>query len=145
MKAIAHYASLGLLAVGAGAASAHHSYAAFDMSKSVQVTGVVKEWHWTNPHSFIVLSVTDSAGHHVDAILEANGPGYLARQGWKRDSLQKGDKITATIHPMLAGTLGGDLMAVKLPSGQVLSAELAGPRPVQAQPEAAAEEKKNEK
>jgi len=149
MKAIVCYTSLGLLALSADAALAHHSYAAFDMTKSQTISGVVKEWHWTNPHSFIVLSVTDAPGHTVDAILESNGPGYLARQGWKRDSLQLGDKITATIHPMRGGTPGGDLMSVTLPSGQVLSAEVVGPRPVAAEAaadgKAAAEGSKSEK
>jgi Family of unknown function (DUF6152) len=145
MKSLAACATGGLLALGVQVASAHHSYSSFDMTKSIKVTGVVKEFHWTNPHSFIVLEVTDSAGHPVDAILEANGPGYLVRQGWKRESVRPGDKITATVHPMRDGSAGGDLMDVTLPSGQVLSAEVTGPRPIQGVPNPTAGENKNEK
>jgi hypothetical protein len=112
------------------------------MAKSIKVNGVVKEFHWTNPHSFIVLEVTDPNGHMVEETLESNGPGYLTRQGWKRESLLPGDKITATIHPLRDGTPGGDLMDVTLPSGKVLSAEVVGPRPIQAQPDPTTEENK---
>ena len=145
MKALVACASAGLLALGAQAVSAHHSYSSFDMAKSMKVSGVVKEFHWTNPHSFIVLAVTDSAGNTIEEVLEANGPGYLARQGWKRESVQPGDKITATVHPMRDGTPGGDLMDVTLPSGKVLSTEITGPRPIQVQPDPAADEGKNAK
>lgn len=132
MKASKSVVALGLLVAGAGSIEAHHSYAAFDLDKTVQVTGVVKEWRWVNPHSYVVLTVEGADGTATDAVLEANGPGYLARQGWKRDSMKAGDKITAMIHPMRAGTPGGDLVSVTLPSGQVLSAAIIGPRPVQA-------------
>jgi Family of unknown function (DUF6152) len=147
MKAAVVGASLGLVAMVIQVASAHHSYSSFDMGKVVKVSGVVREWHWTNPHSFVVLATKDSAGHSVNAVLEANGPGYLARQGWKRESIHPGDKITATLHPMRSGTPGGTLIAVTLPNGQELSAEIVGPRPVQAQTQdkAAAEENKNAK
>jgi len=141
MKAFVIGAGVGLMALGGGLASAHHSYSSFDMAKTIKLNGVVKEWHWTNPHSFIVLQVTDAAGHTSDATLETNGPGYLARQGWKRESLHEGDKISATIHPMRDGSPGGNLQGVTLPNGQVLSAELVGPKPVQAE----AEESKNGK
>jgi Family of unknown function (DUF6152) len=135
MKSVVACATGSLLALSAQIASAHHSYASFDMAKSITIVGVVKEFHWTNPHSFIVLAVTDSAGHVIEETFEANGPGYLVRQGWKRESLQPGDKITATIHPLRNGTPGGDLVDVTLPNGKVLSAAVVGPRPVQAQPD----------
>jgi hypothetical protein len=145
MKALVACAIGGLMALGAQGASAHHSYASFDMNKTMKVSGVVKEFHWTNPHSFIVLVVTDSAGRTNEEILEANGPGYLARQGWKRESIKPGDKITATVHPLRDGSPGGDLMDVTLPSGKVLSAEVVGPRPIQVQPDPTADENKNAK
>jgi len=143
MKAVIVFTSLGLAAICPQVASAHHSYASFDMSKSVKLTGVVKEFHWTNPHSFIVLSTTNAAGQLIEVTLETNGPGYLVRQGWKRDSVQSGDKISATVHPMHDGTPGGSLMSVTLPNGKELSAEVTGPRPVEAASPAG--ENKNDK
>jgi len=41
---------------------AHHSGAGVDRTKTVTITGVVKEFRWTNPHSWIDLEVTDAKG-----------------------------------------------------------------------------------
>lgn len=117
-----------------GVAYAHHSFVSFDMKKTVQFTGVVREFNWTNPHSYIMLETVDSNGRTVDATLEANGPGYLVRQGWKRDTLQPGDKITVMLHPMRDGSPGGDLVGVTLASGRHLSAEPKLPGSSQNQP-----------
>lgn len=125
-KLVGFGASLLLLS---GMASAHHSFSAFDMSKTAQMSGTVKEWQWVNPHCFLTLEATDASGKTVTAIFETNGPGYLVRQGWKRDSLRTGDKITVSMHPMRDGSPGGNLTGVMLPNGQTLSAEVAGPKP----------------
>jgi hypothetical protein len=105
-------------------ALAHHSYAMFDMKKKVDVRGTVKEFHWTNPHSVLVLVSQDAAGAAVPVFIEMNGPGYLVRNGWKRESLKPGDAVTATIHPMLDGSPGGDLVKIVLPDGHELSADI---------------------
>ena len=34
-------------------AVAHHSFAMFDASKTITLQGSIKEFHWTNPHSWI--------------------------------------------------------------------------------------------
>ena len=117
------YATLASLTVGASA-WAHHSFSAFDMTKDVEVQGTVKEFRWTNPHSFLVLAGKDSAGKAADVRIEMNGPGYLVRNGWKRESLKSGDQIKATVHPLRDGTLGGDLVKVVFPDGRELSAAI---------------------
>lgn len=118
-----------VLAVAASAspALAHHSAAMFDMSKSVELKGAVKEWHWTNPHSWLVMEARDASGKTTTVSIEANGPGYLARTGWKRESLKPGDAVTATINPLKDGSPGGNLVKVAMADGRELSA-----RPVRA-------------
>jgi hypothetical protein len=108
----------------AAPALAHHSYAMFDMKKEIEVRGTVKEFHWTNPHSLLVLVSSDGTGGATSVFIEMNGPGYLVRNGWKRESLKPGDAVTATIHPMLDGSPGGDLVKVVLPDGHELSAAI---------------------
>jgi len=53
--------ALGFISAGAvgGAipAAAHHSFALFDMTKSVMLEGTVKRFEWTNPPSWIFLDV----------------------------------------------------------------------------------------
>ena len=43
-------------------ALAHHSFAMFDQTKELTLVGTVREFQWTNPHSWIQLTVRDSAG-----------------------------------------------------------------------------------
>lgn len=122
----ARRAAYGLLASVAVSASAlaHHSFSAFDMAKEVDVQGVVKEFRWTNPHSFLVLNGKDAAGKPAEVRVEMNGPGYLVRNGWKRESLKPGDAVTVTVHPLRDGSLGGDLVKVVFADGRTLSAAI---------------------
>ena len=60
-------------------ASAHHSFAAFDTTKQFTLTGVVKDFQWTNPHCWLYLTVTNGDGHPEDWQLEALSPNVLER------------------------------------------------------------------
>jgi Family of unknown function (DUF6152) len=93
-------------------ASAHHSFAMFDAEKAVQLEGTVKEFQWTNPHSWILMMVNNEQW-----AIEMGAPGGLARQGWVPKTLTPGMKVTAIIHPLKDGTHGGQFMAVTLPDG----------------------------
>src|SRR5262249_3631555 len=62
-------------------AVAHHSFAMFDASKTVTLQGTVKEFHWTNPHSWIFLTVAGE-GQPAEWPIELGSPAGLMRQGW---------------------------------------------------------------
>jgi hypothetical protein len=102
---------------------AHHSYAMFDLEKTVVHEGVVKRFLWTNPHSLLIVTVTDADGVEHDYNYEANGPGYLARNGWKRQTVRPGDRVTIVSNPLMDGSPGGNLVALTLPDGTTLSAQ----------------------
>src|SRR5436190_770360 len=85
----------------------HHSFAAFDMEKANTLSGVVKEFQWRNPHSWIQLMVTDASGNDVEWSIETGSPSSLSRQGWKPKALKAGDRITITMHPLRDGRPGG--------------------------------------
>ena len=106
------------LAAGAlsGPAQAHHSFAMFDQTRQVTVTGTVKEFQWTNPHAFI--EVIDASGKLWS--VELNSPNNLIRQGWKRTAMKPGDKVSVIINPLRDGAAGGLFDAVTLPDGTVL-------------------------
>jgi len=114
--------SLCFVAVAAFAAPAfaHHSFAMFDADKSVTMTGVVKEFEWTNPHVWLRVMVNDNAGMPRQWALEMGAPGQQSRIGWKPDSVKPGDKVTVTIHPLKDGSRGGQFMSAVLPDGQRL-------------------------
>src|SRR5262245_46490736 len=81
------------LAVSAPAL-AHHSTAAFDMEKTIEITGTIEDFQWTNPHTWTNVKVEgsgDSAGIYG---LEGMSPNYLGRNGWTKSTLKPGDKVT---------------------------------------------------
>ena len=76
-------------------ALAHHSFAMFDSDKTLTMTGTVKEFEWTNPHSWLRVMVEDQAsGKTLQWALEMGAPAQQARVGWKPDSVKPGDKVT---------------------------------------------------
>jgi Family of unknown function (DUF6152) len=115
-----------LTALVAGPSVAHHSASMFDMQKRVEVQGTVKDFRWTNPHSWLVLTATDEANKGAEYNIEMNGPGYLVRNGWKRESLKPGDTVTVTINPLRDGSPGGNLVKVLTADGKELSAQVGG-------------------
>jgi len=90
-----------------GMAVAHHSFAMFDQEHPQEVTGVVKEYKYTSPHSFIVLDIKDKDGKTEAWNLEGGSPSALARDGWTSKSLKPGDELRLTIEPLRSGAPGG--------------------------------------
>src|SRR5215510_12918896 len=101
-------------------AKAHHSFAMFDAEKTIAIEGTVKEFQWTNPHSWIHLTVPDSEGKPVLWSIELGAPTGLARQGWVPKTLTPGMKIKLLIHPLRDGYTGGQFLHVTLPDGRQL-------------------------
>ena len=113
--------SLATIAVGIFVvpASAHHSFAMFDATKEVTMSGTVKEFEWTNPHSWLRVMVNDQkTGKPVLWALELSSPARLTTMGMHADSVKAGDVVSVTFHPMKDGTRGGQFMAAKLPNGK---------------------------
>lgn len=103
-----------------GFADAHHSFAIFDHTRQVSLTGTVKVFEWTNPHSWIILTVPGKAGAEESWTITALSPNLLERHGWKKTTLKPGDKITVLIYPLRDGKAGGNLISVTLPDGRVM-------------------------
>jgi hypothetical protein len=101
-------------------ASAHHSTANFDYTKTVVLSGTVKQFQWTNPHSFIQVVVPDSKGEGVEWSIESGSPALERRLGWKPDMIKPGDKVSVTIAPVRSGGPSGTLRQITLPNGTVL-------------------------
>lgn len=131
------HALLGLAAalIAAGPALAHHSFAMFDRQKEITLKGTVKEFQWTNPHSFIQIEAPDEKGAIVSYSIEMNSPNNLTRQGWKSSALKPGDKVTVVMNPLRDGSRGGLFVSVVLPDGKVLGDPTRAPG-FQASPQA---------
>lgn len=101
-KIIACAAALAAAAL-CSVASAHHSGAMFDDDKEVSLNGVVKEFQYTNPHSWLIVDVADASGKVTSWGFEAEGPSTLLRAGIKRSDFAPGTKVSITGHPMKDG------------------------------------------
>jgi hypothetical protein len=97
---------------------AHHSTAMFDFTKTVTLEGTIKDFQWTNPHTWTVLTVAGKAAG--DYGLEGMSPNYLAREGWTKRSLKPGDKVKMEVYPLKDGRKGGFMVSVTLPDGKTM-------------------------
>ena len=123
MRAKAYCSAAAMLMSLAVPASAHHSFAMFDREKTVELQGTVKDFQWTNPHSFLDVYVDDSkGGAPVLWTLEFGAVHNLVNQGWKPKTLLPGDKIIVTVHPAKNGGPYGQALSVTLSNGTVMQA-----------------------
>jgi hypothetical protein len=109
-----------LLASAATVASAHHSAAAFDATTDKVLSGTVKKFDYSNPHTWVWIDVPNDKGGVDTWGVEGMSPNYLNRRGWTRQTLKPGDKLTITIRPMKNGDHGGMWVKAQRPDGEVL-------------------------
>src|SRR5579862_7727515 len=121
VPAIIGCAMLGAILYLAPLAEAHHSNSAFYVEKVITIKGTVKEFRWSNPHVWIILSVDDGKGGKVDWKVEGRPPGILGRAGWTPKSLQPGEVITVDLSPAKDDTASGLIARVTKADGTILA------------------------
>jgi hypothetical protein len=98
---------------------AHHSFAAeFDSKKPVELKGTLVELEWVNPHAWIHMEVTDASGKVTKWDCELGSPNLLMRNGWRRDSLKKGDVIVVNGSQAKDGTNVANARTVSFADGK---------------------------
>lgn len=112
-------ATLGLT-LAAAPLGAHHSNAAFDPGKRVNISGVVTEWFWANPHCLLSLDVKDGDGKVVSWVVETQAPPNMIPFGWSRQSFKPGDQVTITLEPARSGKPVGRLLRAVFADGRTL-------------------------
>ena len=119
MKFKAFRLGVAMMGLSITPAAAHHSFAMFDAQKTVTLQGTVKEFEWTNPHSWLRVMVNDEkTGKPVLWALELSSPARLTTMGMHADSVHAGDNVSVTFHPMKDGTRGGQFIQATLPGGK---------------------------
>jgi hypothetical protein len=103
-------------------AIAHHSFAPMDLTRTVTLDGVIKEFQWTNPHTWIEIDVVNEDGEVEHWSIEANSPNQLTRQGWRSTDLAPGDHVVLVINPLRSGDPGGLYRRITLGDGEVRDA-----------------------
>jgi hypothetical protein len=117
--AVAAFAAPLMLAAAVTPGQAHHSFAMFDQTRTSQLTGVLKDVSWTNPHTALIVDVPGADGQNAEWHFESGPPAFLLRAGLKRDALSSriGSKVTVTFHPLKDGRTGGALVSVAFEDG----------------------------
>jgi hypothetical protein len=133
-----------VLCSGLTPAFAHHSGAMFDRTKTVELSGTIKEYQFANPHVWIEVMADPSsvkasgqpapkpsaasskktAGASKELVqwsIEGEGPSIMARMGLGPSVLKAGDKITIKLHPLRDGRPGGSFIAITLADGKVIA------------------------
>ena len=96
-----------VLLLSTASVSAHHSGTMFDHEKEVVYVGVVKEFQYTNPHSWLIVDVTNEDGTVTTWGFEAEGPSRIRQSGIRKGDFPPGAKVTITAHPMKDGRPAG--------------------------------------
>jgi hypothetical protein len=114
-KVVLMVAAVALLAAS-GRVVAHHSFSAeFDANKTFKMTGTVTKVEWMNPHTFFYIDVTDEKTKKVtNWAMEMGSPNGLMRQGWTRNTMKIGDKVTVEGSLAKDGSPTGNARAVVL-------------------------------
>jgi hypothetical protein len=99
-------------------AFAHHSFAVYDHTRTVTLTGEVTKFQWTNPHGYLEIDVKEKDGSVKHYSLEMTSINMMTRLGWRSNMIKAGDRVVATIAPLLNGEPAGLLLEVVLPDGR---------------------------
>ena len=109
----------GTLFVGHGAFS-HHSTAMFDQQLVLEISGNIKEFQFTNPHTWVQLMVEDETGKAVEWSLEWGSPNSLGRQGIRPSTFAPGADVMVKTYPMKDGSPGGLFIGAKFADGEIV-------------------------
>ena len=93
----------------------------FDSTKQTTLTGIVKEFDWTNPHTWIWINVPNDKGGMDLWGVEGMSPNYLGRRGWTKSTIKPGEKITIVGRPMKDGSKAAMFMSATLANGKVMT------------------------
>ena len=114
-------ATAGALVTFSIPALAHHSFSAeFDGKQEVVLNGRVARMEWVNPHAWLFIDVPKPDGKVERWAVEFGSPNVLFRNGWKKDSLPEGMRVTVKGFPAKDGSLRANSRGVEFPDGHKL-------------------------
>ena len=98
---------------------AHHSGAGFSKDTK-EITGTVKEFQFTNPHSWIQVNVVDDSGKSVEWSVEWGSPNQLGREGIRPSTFPAGAQVRIRLRPDLTGSPIGIFVGAKMSDGKTV-------------------------
>jgi len=88
------------------------------------LTGTVREFQWSNPHSYIQLIVERDGGTKQEWSLEMGANAYLYNLGWRPSTIKAGDKLRVQVQPLRNGEHGGLVLEITTPEGEPVGSRL---------------------
>jgi hypothetical protein len=113
--------SLALVMAMLAPAVAHHSFAVYDHTKTLTLSGTVTRFQWTNPHGFIEMDVTQSDGTIKHFSIELTSINMMQRVGWRSNMIKAGEKVQVVMAPLLSGEPVGLGLEVVLADGKTMA------------------------
>lgn len=101
-------------------AFSHHSNSAYQVDEVITLEGTVTDWRWSNPHTWLYMTVEDENGTEREWAVEGRAPGILGRAGWNREVLLPGETVTVHASPAKDGSLVGIIARVTKADGTIL-------------------------
>jgi hypothetical protein len=81
-------------------AHAHHSISgAYDTNQQKTIEGVVRQFHFINPHPFLTIDVTAPDGNIEQWRLEMDNRRELSQIGMSEQTLRQGDRVVVAGSP----------------------------------------------
>ena len=110
---------LAIALVAVAGLDAHHGSADYHVDREVTVAGVVKEWKWSHPHTWVYLDVKRTGG------IEAwNGEGpplqWAAARGWSAATLKPGEAVRLVMYPSRRDARSGLIKRIERDGGETL-------------------------
>lgn len=109
------------LPAASASVSAHHSFAPFNLTTEKTLVGTVKQFDWTNPHTWVWIEVPNEKGVVETWGVEGMSPNYLSRRGWTKNTFKPGEKVTVVVRPMKDGSPAGMFVRATLADGKELT------------------------
>jgi hypothetical protein len=97
---------------------AHHSFAPYESTVQIKLSGVVTTFRWANPHVYIEMDVPDAkTGEKRHWLVECASTSILNRTGWRFNLLKPGDQLTVIASPLRNGEPAALLKQMTLADG----------------------------
>ncbi len=106
----------------AEAVLAHHSFAPYESTLQIKLSGVVTDVKWVNPHVYVEIDAMDAkTGEKRHWLIECASTSILNRAGWRFNMIKPGDQITVIVSPLRNGEPGALLKQITLADGRKYS------------------------
>ena len=110
----------GALLAGARGIAAHHAGTMFSDDVK-EIAGTIKEFQFTNPHSWIQVMVDTKPGAPPQEwSVEWGSPNQLGRQGIRPSTFKPGTKVTMRVRPMRDGSPAAGFVGAKFEDGKTV-------------------------